>query len=371
MEIFSIPEEWVLLFSVQHKCYIQCPCGHRVKHITYVYHKPTKKIRFIGKSCARKYGIHISATNPYLLDVIKKGLMVKWEIDRWIHERIETEYTTFMTRIRGGNVEPMVRPFRQFLGDVCELVSEYGFDLADLLQGIEREVEALNEITHHLVVEDDSLYDSLSEISMEQEVEFEDPLENVILSEDIPMDLQESVEEPAEESFEDPAEDPDEDPAEESFEDPAEEPVEESFEDPAEEPVEEEVKEEVKEAVEEVVKEVVKETVEEEVEPSAHIHEVIPVGTISYQDTSHPLITEIPHTDGYHNGTFCYCEMKYRIKRMTEDVASLRESLQKSCDESIVMLHQTQTMRKDIQSYLEKYSNYTVKIEEKKNKTEE
>jgi len=220
---------------------------------------------------------------------------MKWDIDRWIHERIETEYISFMTRIREGNVAPVVRPFRQFLGDVCELVSEYGFNLADLLQLIDCEIEALNESTHHLVVEDDSLYDSLSEISMDGQDSIDELFTAHLMSEN---PIEETLSEnPIEEASS-------ENPIEETL---LENPIEETS---SENPIEEPLKESVMDK---------------------------------------PVIKK---ESCMHSGGLCYCEINYRIKRMSQDIASLRDSLKKMNEKGAEMQQHARSMREDIQRAL-------------------
>jgi hypothetical protein len=65
------------------------------------------------------------------------------------------------------SVNKVVGPFRRLLSDVCDLVSEFNFDLVDVLRDIEREVESLNQTTRHQMVDEYSLCDSISEIASE------------------------------------------------------------------------------------------------------------------------------------------------------------------------------------------------------------
>jgi hypothetical protein len=158
MENFENPEEWVILFSVSLNHYVKCTCGHRVKRITYIYHKPSKTIQYVGKTCVKKYKIYLSMTNTILLEVIKGHYTMTsgWDIVTLIRERIQLLYSVFTKNIQSGDVDyvKVVLPFRRLLSDVCDLVSEYGFDLVDLLKDIERDVESLNYATRHQMIDD-------------------------------------------------------------------------------------------------------------------------------------------------------------------------------------------------------------------------
>ena len=178
MENFENPEEWVILFSLSLNHYVKCTCGHRVKRITYIYHKPSKTIQYIGKTCVKKYQIYLSMTNTLLLDVIKECYTStkEWDIVTPIRDRIHTLYLGFTQHILSGNLDyvAVVLPFRRLLSDVCDLVSEYGFDLVDLLKDIERDVESLNYATRHQMINEyesvcDTI-DTISDIDSESEI---------------------------------------------------------------------------------------------------------------------------------------------------------------------------------------------------------
>jgi uncharacterized protein YozE (UPF0346 family) len=185
MNGFESPQEWAVLFSKNLSSYVECICGHRVKRISYLYHKPTKTVKSIGKTCVKKYGITATVTNTILLDVTKEYCILsnKDNIDDIVREYILSKHSTFMTKI-GGDVEidyyDVVAPFRKLLTNVCDLVSEYGFDLVDLLRDIERDVECLNQTTRHTMVDEYdmdeySLCDTISEIASEHYDEPEMP----------------------------------------------------------------------------------------------------------------------------------------------------------------------------------------------------
>lgn len=178
MDNFENPEEWVILFSLSLNHYVKCRCGHRVKRITYIYHKPSKTIQYIGKTCVKKYKIYLSMTNSILLDVIKSIYTntKEWNIVTPIRDHISKLYVGFTQHITSGNLDyvSVVLPFRRLLSDVCDLVSEYGFDLVDLLKDIERDVESLNYTTRHQMIDDyESVcetIDTISELDSESEI---------------------------------------------------------------------------------------------------------------------------------------------------------------------------------------------------------
>ena len=181
--LLKMDKDWVIVCSQSLNHYVHCICGHRVKRITYLYHKPSKAIQYVGKTCVRKYGIEFYLTNPILLDVIKANLhRGEWDRDSCVRHHIHTQYTAFMTLVKEATLSnenimnTVVAPFRRLLSDVCDLVSEYGFDLVDILRDIEEEVESLNQATRHQMVDEYSLCDTISEIASEHSMESENML---------------------------------------------------------------------------------------------------------------------------------------------------------------------------------------------------
>ena len=120
---------WQTVFSENIHHYMPCICGHKVKRITYIYHRPTKTIGYIGKTCVKKYGIQTKVSNAILLAVIKghtDELCVK--IDDLVRLHILEKYGIFMTKIREyiqADIEidyyDIVAPFRRLLNDVCDV----------------------------------------------------------------------------------------------------------------------------------------------------------------------------------------------------------------------------------------------------------
>ena len=186
MDMLLHMDNWVIVCSQSLNHYVNCMCGHsvkrgsghRVKRITYLYNKQSKAIQYIGKTCVRTYGVEFSLTNPILLDVIKDNLhRVEWDRNMCIREHIQSQYTTFMTMVKDGDIS-VVGPFHRLLSDVCELVSEYGYDLVDVLRDIEREVESLDHTARHQMVDEYSLCDTISEIASEHSLVLSDVEDN-------------------------------------------------------------------------------------------------------------------------------------------------------------------------------------------------
>jgi hypothetical protein len=173
MNEFINDGQWQTVFSENTDHFMPCICGHRVKRITYIYHRPTKTVGYIGKTCVKKYGIQTKVSNAILIAVIKdhiNGLDGSTRIDDLVRAHILEKYGLFMTKIgEHDDIEidyyDIVAPFRRLLNDVCDLVSEYEFDLVDLLKEIERGVESMNQTTKHTMVDEvDSSMESLGSI---------------------------------------------------------------------------------------------------------------------------------------------------------------------------------------------------------------
>lgn len=326
MENFAQPSEWSILFSQNLNGFVQCICGHRVKRITYLYHKPTKTVQYIGKTCVKKYGISAHVSNPILIGVIKdnvpsalasakeaKGASPNWE--QLVFASIHSQYDTFMTRIENAVAEgdeeidyyDIVAPFRRLLTNVCDLVSEYGFELVDLLREIEQGVESMNQTTRHTMVDEYSLCDSLSEIaseySMEDDSQMDTPLSEM-------SDLEDPVENPVEELVEYPVENP--------LEYPVENPVAMVMEDF----VETSAKEEAKEAKE-------------------------------AKDMNIKTPISMKHTCILKDD--CYCEIQYRIKRMTADLEEYRKMTKELREGTRELIENTAKFRIKLDAELERY----------------
>ena len=352
--------EWLIVCSQSLKYYVHCICGHRVKRITYLYHKQSKAIQYVGKTCVRKYGIEMSLTNPILLEVIKANLSkAEWDRDACVREHIQSQYTTFMTMAKEEDTiaYSVVGPFRRLLSDVCDLVSEFNYDLVDVLRDIEREVESLNQTTRHQMVDEYSLCDSISEIASEHsdtelsernmedaEAEAEEPgviLEEMvtdivvetglkeIISEDVPAVAEETGLIPAV--------------AEETGLIPvvvvetglipvvAEETGLKGFmEDVSAVVVETGLKEIISEGVPALIN-----------QPESMIDKFVRTTTIDDQDTCSAT-------------AHCYCGMKYRLRRLQEGINELRQTIEDNRKEAQELIEQSREQREKAKEYLER-----------------
>jgi hypothetical protein len=251
----------------------------------------------------------------------------------------------------------VVGPFRRLLSDVCDLVSEFNYDLVDVLRDIEREVESLNQTTRHQMVDEYSLCDSISEIASEHsdtelsernmedaEAEAEEPgviLEEMvtdivvetglkeIISEDVPAVAEETGLIPAV--------------AEETGLIPvvvvetglipvvAEETGLKGFmEDVSAVVVETGLKEIISEGVPALIN-----------QPESMIDKFVRTTTIDDQDTCSAT-------------AHCYCGMKYRLRRLQEGINELRQTIEDNRKEAQELIEQSREQREKAKEYLER-----------------
>ena len=167
--------QWEIFHHDNSNFYKECICGHRVKRITYLYDRLKRKIIFIGTTCIKKYGIKRHVNNGILIQVLKENL-VSFEninLEDRVKTWVETAYNELLEKVNACSegifdYYDIVLPFRRLLTDICELVTEYHFDLIVLLKVIERDVDSMNESTKHYMVDE---YDSDSSIST---IEYDD-----------------------------------------------------------------------------------------------------------------------------------------------------------------------------------------------------
>jgi hypothetical protein len=378
--------EWLIVCSQSLKYYVHCICGHRVKRITYLYHKQSKAIQYVGKTCVRKYGIEMSLTNPILLEVIKANLSkAEWDRDACVREHIQSQYTTFMTMAKEEDTiaYSVVGPFRRLLSDVCDLVSEFNYDLVDVLRDIEREVESLNQTTRHQMVDEYSLCDSISEIASEhsdtelsernmEDAEAEEPgVIGVILEEmvtDIVVEtglkeiISEDIGEPVVENGLIQAV------AEETGLIPAvavETGIKEIMsEDVSAVVVETGLKEIISEdvpavAVETGLKEIISEDVPAVAEETG-LKEIMSEGVPALINQPESMIdkfvrtTTIDDQDTCSATAHCYCGMKYRLRRLQEGINELRQTIEDNRKEAQELIEQSREQREKAKEYLER-----------------
>jgi hypothetical protein len=155
---------WEIFHHDNSNFYKPCICGHRIKRISYLYDSMSKKIMYIGTTCLKKYGITRHLNNRILIQVLKNGLYSTENIslDERVKEWIQKSYHSLLEKVNAcseGEFDyyDVVAPFRRLLNDVCELVTEYNFDLILLLKSIESDVNSMNKFTkHHMIDVSDS-----------------------------------------------------------------------------------------------------------------------------------------------------------------------------------------------------------------------
>jgi hypothetical protein len=285
----------------------------------------------------------------------------------------------------------VVGPFRRLLSDVCDLVSEFNYDLVDVLRDIEREVESLNQTTRHQMVDEYSLCDSISEIASEHsdtelsernmedaEAEAEEPgviLEEMvtdivvetglkeIISEDVPAVAEETGLIPAV--------------AEETGLIPvvvvetglipvvAEETGLKGFmEDVPVVVVETGLKEIISEDVSAVAEETgLKEIISEDVSAvvvETGLKEIISEGVPALINQPESMIdkfvrtTTIDDQDTCSATAHCYCGMKYRLRRLQEGINELRQTIEDNRKEAQELIEQSREQREKAKEYLER-----------------
>ena len=161
MTIILNKEDWQIVLSDKTDNPHHCICGHNVKRITYIYNKLTKQILCIGTTCVKKYGIHEHMKNGILLLFIKNMIHTGNQCDEtMLSIYIQDKYLSFREKIMtySSNDEidyyDIVAPFRRLLDDVCDLVTEYKYNLTVLLKNIEKDVNSMNDHTKHIMIDE-------------------------------------------------------------------------------------------------------------------------------------------------------------------------------------------------------------------------
>jgi hypothetical protein len=163
------PDQWEIFHSDKLDHYIECICGHHVKRVTYLYNIDTKEILCIGTTCAKKYGITRHIKNRILIQVLKEDVQ-KGDLVNRVPQWIQHTYFDFREKINSTSKNDLdyydiVAPFQRLLNDVCELVTEYKYDLILLLKSIEQDVDSMNECVRHYII-DEYEEDVISESSL-------------------------------------------------------------------------------------------------------------------------------------------------------------------------------------------------------------
>jgi hypothetical protein len=163
------PDQWEIFHSDKLDHYIECICGHHVKRVSYLYNIDTKEILCIGTTCAKKYGITRHIKNRILIQILKEDVQ-KGDLVNRVPQWIQNTYFDFREKINSTSKNDLdyydiVAPFQRLLNDVCELVTEYKYDLILLLKSIEQDVESMNECVRHYII-DEYKDDVISETSL-------------------------------------------------------------------------------------------------------------------------------------------------------------------------------------------------------------
>ena len=167
-------KEWYILFNentITPKNH--CICGHNVKRITYIYNKFTKQIMVAGTTCIKKFGIKQHLQNGILLLTIKNNiesnyflknsdnLIIIDDFSDILKHCIQTKFSEYKEKINiceSSNTDvdyyDIVAPFRRLLNDVCDLVTEYKYDFTNLLKDIEKNVNQLNNVVKHIIIDE-------------------------------------------------------------------------------------------------------------------------------------------------------------------------------------------------------------------------
>jgi hypothetical protein len=128
----------------------------------------------IGTTCVKKSGISNHLKNRILIQVLKENLMAlePYSLEEKVGSWIQANYSNFRNKINACSqcefdYYDIVAPFRRLLNDVCELVTEYNFDLISLLKEIERDVDSMNAYTKHHMIDESDDSSSISTIESE------------------------------------------------------------------------------------------------------------------------------------------------------------------------------------------------------------
>lgn len=167
--------EWEIFHYDNSNFYKPCICGHRVKRITYLYDRISRKIMFIGTTCVKQYGISNHVKNRILIQVLKENIFEfdKENLEKNVRTFIQSIYNKLKEKLKASyHIEidyyDIVAPFNRLLVDVYDLVTDYKFDLILLLNEIQKDVESMNVFSQANMVDE---YNSDSEDDYEEFLE--------------------------------------------------------------------------------------------------------------------------------------------------------------------------------------------------------
>jgi hypothetical protein len=145
--IETIKNEWIPFLNITELHLESCICGHKIKHITYLFNIHNKNIVFMGSSCCKKYGLlekhlendllsHILKTqisqhsfekneNIVLLTnsldfLMKEYIFEKFKLCTYKYSREMDENSYYFD---------VFKPLKKMEKDILELIEKYNFDL--------------------------------------------------------------------------------------------------------------------------------------------------------------------------------------------------------------------------------------------------
>ena len=145
--IETIKNEWIPFLNITELHLESCICGHKIKHITYLFNIHNKHIVFMGSSCCKKYGLlekhlendllsHILKTqisqhsfekneNIVLLTnsldfLMKEYIFEKFKLCTYKYSREMDENSYYFD---------VFKPLKKMEKDILELIEKYNFDL--------------------------------------------------------------------------------------------------------------------------------------------------------------------------------------------------------------------------------------------------
>ena len=145
--IETIKNEWIPFLNITELHLESCICGHKIKHITYLFNIHNKHIVFMGSSCCKKYGLlekhlendllsHILKTqiSQHSFEKNENIILLTNSLDFFIKEYIFEKFklcTHKYSREMDENSYyfDVFKPLKKMEKDILELIEKYNFDL--------------------------------------------------------------------------------------------------------------------------------------------------------------------------------------------------------------------------------------------------
>jgi hypothetical protein len=217
--------EWIPFFNTLEPNLETCICGHKVKHITYLFNKITRKIIFIGTSCSKKYVFfEKNMKNDFLLYILreqishsffeKKGntIFLEKDLGELLEKHIFEKFSEIIKKYK-RDMDENIYYFDVFIHlyrmktNILELI-EYGYDFNKYYQEIldvlkEREIynkeidekKETDSETDSIIIERlNKIEEEISQLldnDLGETKEIEDLEENLKIEEDIKKELEE------------------------------------------------------------------------------------------------------------------------------------------------------------------------------------